>query len=83
MKHLIDAVYANGAFRPKEGDTVDLAEGEEVRLIVVPASSSSQQARDLAMQVFTDLSERDLREISQVALTSHGFKDSGQIDRAE
>lgn len=81
MKHLIEAVYVNGSFRPKERP--DLADGQEVRLIVVTEDSTVEEAQEMAQQVYNDLSRHDLREIENVALTSRGYVDEGTIDRAE
>ena len=34
MKHAIDAIYENGAFRPVQRDAVTIADGQRVRITV-------------------------------------------------
>ncbi len=81
MKHIIEAVYRGGVLRPTS--TLNLKEGETVRLAVLNDDPSSEQARALAGEVYNDLSRRDLAEIEQIALMSRNLADSGTIDRAE
>ena len=81
MKRYIKATYSDGAFTPVEN--LDIDDGTTVRLIVLPADISSEQARRLADTVFNNLGEREIKELEQIALTSHGFSAGGMIDRSE
>ena len=72
MKHAIDAIYENGAFRPIGHDAVAIANGQRVRLTV--DDEFEPEALRLAMSVYDGLSEKDIDEIERIALDrSHFF----------
>ena len=63
MKHAIDAIYANGAFRPVQRDAVTIADGQRVRITV--DDECEPEALRLAMTVYDGLSDHDIDEIEQ------------------
>jgi predicted DNA-binding antitoxin AbrB/MazE fold protein len=81
MKHIVGATVINGSFRPDE--PLELQDGERVQLIVVKEGSSVEDSQALADEMYNDLSQRNIREIEKIALTSRGVGDGGAIDRAE
>ena len=66
MKHAMDAIYENGAFRPIQGEMVAIAEGRRVRITVDDASEP--ESLRLAMSVFDGLSDGEIREVEEIAL---------------
>lgn len=71
----LKAIYENGVFRPLEKP--ELAEGQSVQLIVeTTASLNPQEMLQLAAKVYEGLSETDVKEIEEIALTrDHFFSD--------
>ncbi len=74
MKHSIDAIYEDGAFRPIQRDTVAIANGQRVRITV--EDECEPQALRLATSVYDGLSDKDIDEIEKISLDrSNSFGD--------
>jgi len=72
MKHVIDAIYENGIFRPMQPDTIGISEGQRVRITV--DDETEPESLKLATCVYDGLSDEDIDEIEQIALErSHFF----------
>ena len=71
MKHAIDAIYENGAFRPIRGDAVDVADGQRVRITV--DDECEPEALRLAVSVYDGLSDHEIDEVEQIALDRRTF----------
>ncbi len=71
MKHAIDAVYENGAFRPLQPDAVAIPEGQRVRITI--NDEGEPEALRLASHVYDGLSSEEIKEIEQVALDRRDF----------
>ena len=71
MKHVIDAIYENGIFRPMQPYTTEIAEGAPV-LITVDDETEPESLK-LATRVYDGLSEEDIDEIEQIALNRSNF----------
>ena len=71
MKQLIEAIYEDGAFRPIQQDTVDIADGQRVRITI--EDEEEPDTLRLATSVYDGLSESDIDEVEQVALDRRGF----------
>ena len=78
MKHAIDAIYENGAFRPIRQDAVAVADGQRVRITV--DDQCEPEALRLAMNVYDGLSDKDIDEIEQIALDRDNFFGAGSAD---
>lgn len=71
MKHAMDAIYENGAFRPVQPDVIGIPEGQRVRITV--DDEGEPQALRLAASVYDGLSDKDIREIEEIALDRGSF----------
>ena len=71
MKHAIDAIYENGAFRPVQPDTVAMADGQRVRITV--DDQIEPEPLRLAMSVYDGLTDSDIDEIERIALNRGHF----------
>ena len=71
MKHAIDAIYEHGTFRPIQREGIAVAEGQRVRITV--DDEGEPHALRLAMSVYDGLSDKDIREIEQIALDRGTF----------
>ena len=71
MKHVIDAIYENGIFRPMQPYITEIAEGAPV-LITVDDETEPESLK-LATRVYDGLSEEDIDEIEQIALNRSNF----------
>lgn len=78
MKHALDAIYENGAFRPLQQPVVAIAEGQRVRITI--DDEAEPQALRLAMSVYDGLSDTDILEIETIALDRGAFFDSRNGD---
>ena len=78
MKHAIDAIYENGAFRPIQQDAVAVADGQRVRITV--DDQCEPEALRLAMNVYDGLSDKDIDEIEQIALDRDNFFGAGSAN---
>ena len=66
MSEIIEAIYEKGVFKPLQ--TLELPEGQHVRLVVEAAeTSSSEDILSLAVQVYAGLSPEDIDAIEQFA----------------
>ena len=76
MKRTLDAIYENGVFKPLERP--EISEGQQVQLIVeTPSEWTPEDLLDLAAQVYQDLSDKQIDEIEQIALSRHDFFGDG------
>ena len=71
MKHVIDAIYENGAFRPMQPDIIEISEGTTVRITV--DDETEPELLKLATYVYDGLSEEDIDEIEQITLNRSNF----------
>jgi predicted DNA-binding antitoxin AbrB/MazE fold protein len=73
MSQMIDAVYEKGILRPL--GSVDLAEGQQVRLSVEPAEPklAPDEVLRLARRVYADLTEAEIDAVEAVALDRTRF----------
>ncbi len=71
MKHAIDAVYENGAFRPLQPDAVAIPDGQRVRITI--NDEDEPEALRLASHVYDGLSSEEIKEIEQIALDRRDF----------
>ncbi|MCH8044297.1 MAG: antitoxin family protein [Planctomycetes bacterium] len=78
MKHAIEAIYENGAFRPIQRDAVAIPDGQRVKITV--DDGCEPEALRLAMNVYDGLSDRDIDEIEQIALDRGNFFDARSAD---
>ena len=68
MKQTLDAIYENGVFTPLKPPKI--IHGQRVRLTVESrAAQSSDDLLELAAQVYQGLSEKEIDEVEQIALT--------------
>jgi predicted DNA-binding antitoxin AbrB/MazE fold protein len=78
MKHAIDAIYENGAFRPLKPDVVAIPDGQRVRITI--DDQSEPEALRLAAAVYDGLSQTDIEEIEQIAVDRGRFFAAGSGD---
>ena len=78
MKHAIDAIYENGAFRPVQRDAVTIADGQRVRITV--DDECEPEALRLATTVYDGLSDNDIDDIEQIVLERGNFFDARSAD---
>jgi len=71
MKHAIDAIYENGAFRPIQREAVAVAYGQRVRITV--EDECEPEALRLVLNVYDRLSDNDIDEVEQIALDRGSF----------
>ncbi len=71
MKHVIDAIYEDGTFRPMQPNIIEISEGTHVRITV--DDETEPVALKLATCVYDGLSEEDIDEIEQIALDRSNF----------
>ena len=78
MKHAIDAIYENGAFRPLQPDAIAMHEGQHVQITI--DDQGEPEALRLAVEVYDGLSSRDIDEIEQIALDRSNFFGPGSAE---
>jgi predicted DNA-binding antitoxin AbrB/MazE fold protein len=72
MKHILDAIYEKGVFRPLTRP--GLVEGQHVHLAVETARDESpDDLLELASQVYQGLTNEQLDQIECIALDRRGF----------
>jgi len=75
MKHAIDAVFENGAFRPIGPDLIPIGEGQRVRITIDDAAEPLPLR--LARDVYDGLSADEIQEVERIALDRIAFFRSG------
>lgn len=74
MTCVLKAVYENGIFRPLTPVSDDLADGQQVDLVVDAADQDSEHnVLRLAANVYAGLSEDDIADIERIALDRSRF----------
>lgn len=68
----IDAIFEHGAFRLVRPPTIQLRDGQRVRL-VVETEESPDAILSLAASVYAGLSPQDITEVEQIALQRRNF----------
>lgn len=68
----IDAVYEHGTFRVLDTGTVNIPEGQRVRLIAEPVDKP-ESVLDLLGQVYDGLSEEEIEDIEEIILDRSNF----------
>lgn len=71
MTQTYEAVYENGVFRPVRDLPASISEGQHVRLIV--ETDEPMDILQLAAQVYSGLSDEQVREVEQIALERRDF----------
>ena len=71
MKHVIDAIYENGTFRPMQPNIIEISEGTHVRITV--DDETEPESLKLATCVYEGHSEEDIDDIEQIALNRSNF----------
>ena len=71
MKHRIDAVYENGAFRPIGSDAIAFPEGQRVRITI--EDQLEPKPIQQATGVYEGLTDGEVDEIEQIALNRGQF----------
>ncbi|MFZ5830325.1 MAG: antitoxin AF2212-like protein [Planctomycetota bacterium] len=71
MKHAIDAIFEHGVFRPVQGNTTAIVEGQRVRITV--EDEPEPQSLQLAMAVYDGLSEQEIQEVEGILLQRSNF----------
>ena len=78
MKHVIDAIYENGTFRPMQPNIMKISEGTHGRITL--EDETEPESLKLATCVYDGLSEEDIDEIEQIALNRSNFFGSRDTD---
>ena len=78
MKHVIDAIYENGIFRPVQSNIIEIAEGTHVRITV--DDETELESLKLATCIYDGLSDEDIDEIEQIALNRNNFFGTRSVD---
>ena len=78
MKHVIDAIYENGIFRPIQPDPIGISEGQRVRITV--DDKTEPESVKLATCVYDGLSDEEIDEIEQIALDRSNFFGTRSVD---
>lgn len=74
MTCVLKAIYENGIFRPLTPVSDDLADGQQVDLVVDAADQNSENnILRLAANVYAGLSEDDIADIEHIALDRSRF----------
>lgn len=69
---MLEAVFENGVFKPLTHPHI--TEGQKVKIIVEPVSESTiDEILDLAGKVYEGLTDRDIREVEEIALKRDNF----------
>ena len=68
----IDAIFEHGTFRLVRPPTIQLRDGQRVRL-VVETEESPDAILALAASVYAGLSPQDITEVEQIALQRRNF----------
>lgn len=63
MNQTIEAIYENGVFRPLEEISIELKEGEKVKLNIKTADHIEENGLDLTEKYFKGLSEDDIDKV--------------------
>lgn len=71
MTQTYEAVYENGVFRPVRDLSAIISEGQQVRVVV--EIDDSTDILQLAAQVYRGLSDKQVREVEQIALERQDF----------
>jgi predicted DNA-binding antitoxin AbrB/MazE fold protein len=71
-RHVVEAVYENGVFRPLTPLGEPIKEGKKVRRSIDAALSPEEMLR-LATSVYEGLSEEEIAEIEKIALDRSDF----------
>jgi predicted DNA-binding antitoxin AbrB/MazE fold protein len=72
MIHSVDAVFEEGRFRLLGPKTLDLKEGQHVRL-TVEVEDAAEDALSLAEAVYAGLEDEEITEIERIALDQQPF----------
>ena len=76
MNQTYEAIYENGVFRPLRELPGTIVEGQHVRLVVEtdePADILQSDILQLATQVYSGLTDEQVREVEQIALERQDF----------
>ena len=68
MNQTIEAVYEDGVFKPVNPITIEIEEGEMVKIVVKTEEHFEESSVDLAEKYFKGLSEDDIDKVITHAL---------------
>ncbi len=68
MNQTIEAVYEDGVFKPVNPITIEIEEGEKVKIVVKTEDHCEEASVDLAEKYFKGLSEDDIDKVITHAL---------------
>lgn len=68
MNQTIEAVYEDGVFKPLNPITIEIEEGEKVKIVVKTEEHIEESSVDLAEKYFKGLSEEDIDKVITHAL---------------
>ena len=75
MQHTIEAIYEDGSFRPVHRVSLEITEGQRVRIII--DDESDPESLRLAASVYDGLAGTDIDDIERIASSRSSFL-SGQ-----
>ena len=73
MSQTVDAIFKDGTFTPVDNGSLDLSEGQRVKLTVEVPSETSNNLLELASHVYEGLAEEEIGEIERLALDRNNF----------
>ena len=73
MMQTIEAIYQNGMFKPLKPFSVEIEEGEKVKLLVETEKEVVNPIMKLAENFYEGLPEEDIDEIEKIALDRSNF----------
>lgn len=72
MSETLNAIYEDGVFKPLQQPHV--RDGEHVRLVIEPfPRATPERLLELAAEVYTDLSEKEIAEVEAIATDRRDF----------
>lgn len=70
MSQTMDAIFKDGSFKPVDKGSLDLTEGQRVKLTFEVPPESSDNLLELAGQVYEGLCDEEIGEIERLVFTS-------------
>lgn len=79
MSQTVDAIFKDGTFKPIDNGSLDLSEGQRVKLTIDVPAKGRVDLLELAGEVYAGLSEREIAQVEKVALDRSKFFDDRSI----
>lgn len=73
MQQVVDAVFEQGAFKVLNPSILQLAEGQQVKLVIEEPAPPEESPLALAAKVYEGLSEEEIDEIERIILDRRDF----------